>query len=177
MKTKAFFYIAFTGTVLSLVVHIAALMNIPVQIYFPPVMILHVWLFVSFVPAVLLTSKNPELKKFNRGSFNPIQQLKNFGKIMPNAPKGFVYLLPFVMIYVILNFLFFIQGIAGEAEIIDGQYYLTSRGDILKSISEKEFYSMKSNFIRGFSGHWILFNYVATLILWPKKEGSNEKIS
>ena len=54
---KVFFYVALSGFILSFLVHIISLSGINLQEKVPFVMVLHIVVFVAFIPAVLKMNK------------------------------------------------------------------------------------------------------------------------
>lgn len=140
--------IAFVGLVLSLAVHAGALLGFDASTKFPFVWGLHVGMFVVFIPLVLLCRK--ELGP------NP-----SFSDLRSNFPDWVVFLGMALMIYAVANFAFFIvatQG--GNPSFEEGKYFLKDHGRTIREISASEYAFFKTNELRGFSGHWLVFYYV-----------------
>jgi hypothetical protein len=61
----------------------------------------------------------------------------------------------------------------GSPDIIDGKYVLENHGTLIRELSEVEYFKLRANEIRGFSGHWMVFYSLSMGILWPKDRMSN----
>ncbi|GAA4840690.1 hypothetical protein [Algivirga pacifica] len=171
--TKTTFCIlAGLGLILGLTVHIISLLGIYIGDSIPFVWMLHLGIFVVWVPAVLLLKDNPELQQLNASkNKNP---LKFYGILFKNAPKPVMVISLFFFAYAMINFFLFMQsGGGGVPSIIDGKYVINNHGNIIKELTEAEFFKMKANEIRGFSGHWIAFYSLSMGILWPKAQVNN----
>lgn len=166
---KILCYIAGTGFILGLIVHVISLFGIYLGEKFPIIWALHIGIFVVWLPAILELKKNPELNQQNLNSMsNPF---KFFGIIFKNTPRPVIIISVFFFFYATINFsLFMIVGQGGVPDIIDGKYVIHNHGSIINELTEIEYYKMKANEIRGFSGHWMAFYSFATAILWPKTD-------
>jgi len=160
---KIFFIIAVVGFILGTLVHIISILEINLQKDLPFIWVLHLVVFVVFIPAVLELKKNKELNK----RMNPIKQFKTMVKFFP---KPLVILTAFFLFYTLFNFLFsmsLLQG--GGPNIINGEYVLSNHGKILRTLTEVEYYKFQAHELRAFSGHWMLFFSVSITILFPQK--------
>jgi hypothetical protein len=162
-------YIAGIGFILGLIVHLISLFGIYLGDKFPVIWALHIGIFLVWIPAIFELTKNPELNQQNFNSMsNPF---KFFGIIFKNAPGPVMIISVVFFFYATINFsLFMLAGQGGVPDIIDGRYVIHNHGSIINELTEMEYYKMKANVIRGFSGHWMAFYSVATAILWPKTE-------
>jgi hypothetical protein len=145
------------GFTLALVVHALTFAHIDVSEKYPLVWVLHVGLFVVFVPLVFSARKvsgsNPEYRDF-RSLFS------GWG----NA------LITVVFIYAIVNFVVFMflsQG--GVPAIRDGQFILHSHGKLVRILTEQEYHDQRAYVLRGFSGHWLVFYLVPALYFLFRK--------
>jgi hypothetical protein len=140
--------VAFVGLILSLSVHIGALMGFDASTQFPLVWLLHVGMFIVFAPLVLVCRK--ELGP------NP-----SFSDLRSAFPGWVVFVGVALMIYVVTNFaLFIVATQGGNPSIEGGHYLLKDHGHTIREITASEYASFKTNEFRGFSGHWLVFYYV-----------------
>ncbi len=160
------------GLVLGLIVHIISLLGIYIGDKTLFILILHIGIFIVWIPAILELKKNSE---FQQPEFmTNINPKKLFGAIFKDTPKPVLYISIGFFIYATINFILFIQASGGGVpDFLDGKYVLNNRGSIIRELTESEYYRMKANELRGLSGHWMSFYGFAMGILWPKK--INEK--
>jgi hypothetical protein len=168
---KVLFWAAVAGWLASLVAHGLSLADIDVQRYVPPVMLLHLGIFVVMVPAILELRRNEAFQRFEasglRNRMNPFASMKVFFAGLPTwmaviAGAGFFY--------AVVNFLIFAANIPGSASIMEGRYVLYSHGTILRYITRAEYDHFKAQDLRGFSGHWIAFYGMGAALLFPYKK-------
>lgn len=160
---KAFFYFAIICFFLSLLVHFISLTGYYIGGALPFIWLLHIGIFIVWIPAILQLRKKPELKN-KRG---PIKQ---FQIALQNAPGFFRMAIAFFFFYTAINFyLFMIASGGGGPHIEDGKYILQNHGDVIRELTKIEYFSLKANELRGFSGHWLLFYSFAAGVFWPKK--------
>lgn len=156
-------WIALGGFIISLAVHAAAIVGTDVQEHLPFIWILHVGMFVVFVPMVLAVRKQPQ-----RG---------NIMALLGTFPPWARILTPLLFVYVIVNFGIFMIGSAdGTPALREGRYVLQRRGEVLREISATEFHERNAAVLRGFSGHWLLFYFVPLVFFAARSdaEGSTE---
>lgn len=166
---KTLCYIAGLGLILGFIVHIVSLIGIYIGDKFPYIWALHIGVFIVWIPAILELRKNPEIKNPNfKTSINPF---KFFRIIFKDTPRPVMIISIIFFFYASINFWLFTQASSGGVpEVIDGKYVINNHGSIIKELTESEYFKMKANDIRGFSGHWMAFYGLAVGILWPKKE-------
>ena len=151
--------VAFAGFGLSLLFHLMACLGVNVTDSFPFVWLLHLGIFVVFVPmgmSTLLESGNAMDKGVRYNWFASI-------------PRKARLLAGIFFIYAILNFMLFValnQG--GSPEILNGEYVLYSGGRVsqrrvIREISKAEYDLMQAEILRGFSGGWMIFYLVPAL--------------
>ena len=153
------FYFAVTGWSLGIIVHSLALTGIDATSKIPFVWLLHLGIFVVWLPAVLKMGTNP-----GADHNNPITSFKAIFKHTPPwistiAIGGFYY--------AIINFVLFLTSQEGSPDIVDGQYVLRDHGQVLRSLTREEYQFLLANQVRGFSGHWIAFYGLAAAVLYP----------
>lgn len=160
---RLFGMLALGGLILSLATHLAALFGIAVAEYIPFTWLLHVGMFVVFLPFVLETRKT-------LGARPSMAQLRAV------FPLWVMVVFVCLMIYVLCNFMLFIGATQGGAATIaeNGQYVLMHRGQLLRALSKSEYLAFKANEVRGFSGHWLLFYFAPFAYFIFGKRGQNE---
>ena len=173
---KILFYFAVTGWTLGLIVHLLSLADLDVTDKVPFVWILHIGIFVVWLPTVLELKKNKELKAYQQsGMLNRMNPLGFFKIIFQQTPTWLTIIAIGGFFYAGINFIMFMNSQHGVPEIKDGQYILSNHGQLIKTLTEQEYHHYKANEVRGFSGHWILFYGVAAAILFPfNRQTTNE---
>ena len=167
MIKKLLFYFAFTGFICAVIVHILSLANIDVNETLPFVWLLHIGIFIVWIPTVFDLRNSPDLKDLQQkktlGFSNPIQVLKIFFK---GAPNWLPFIILLLGLYAFLNFFRSFLTETGTPDFENGQYVLKNHGQLIKVLTAQEYHYHKANLLRGFSGHWILFYSVATGVLY-----------
>lgn len=151
-----------TGFCLALIVHTLTFAHIDVMEVFPSVWLLHIGIFVVFVPLVFsarrLSGANPKYRDF-RSLF----------------PEWANTLITVVFIYAIVNFVVFMfLSHGGVPAIRDGQFILHSHGKLVRVLTEQEYHVQRAYVVRGFSGHWLVFYLVPALYFLFKKNRVND---
>lgn len=136
--------------VIAIVIHALSIMKIDVQQHFPPVMALHVLIFVCFIPFVLSLNKR----------FGGCAKLAQLATILP---KWTLILSGLIMAYAMINFFLSIGALGATPEIRDGQYILHNKGTLVRVITEVEYHHARALILRMFSGHWIIFSGIPAL--------------
>ena len=169
LMKKTLCFIAGLGLILGLLVHVISLLGIYIGDKVPFVWVLHLGIFIVWLPAILILKKNPDFQQPDfKTSLNP---KKFYGSLFKDSPKPIMIISLFFFVYAMINFFLFIQaGQGGVPSIIDGKYVINNHGSIIKELTETEYFKMKANEIRGFSGHWMAFYGISMGILWPKKD-------
>lgn len=152
-------FIALVGMTLSLVVHVAALLGINASVRYPWVWGLHLGIFVVFVPA-LYSSK---------GDFNRQPRL-TFSELREGVPDWLVVFGAALFLYAFVNFaLFMVASQGGVPAENAGHFVLENHGKFIRDITAAEYAAMKTNDLRGFSGHWMVFYFVSFAMLKFRK--------
>jgi hypothetical protein len=169
MKSKLLFYTAAIGFLLSLVAHFCTYLGINPQKQFPLVWILHLGIFVVFIPAVFHMKKHcNDNKKYS------INNIDNFFKGMQFAPVWMKVLCVVFSIYAFFNFLIFVSLTSkGSPDMVNGKYALSDHGKIVQYINREEYDKYQSYEVRGFSGHWMIFYLFSATILCSKVNESS----
>ena len=153
-----FYRVAQVGFAASLIVHLSTFFGLRATLdYF---WFLHVGLFVVLIPALALTNYNqPETSK---------SKIFNFG--MEKSPGWLKLACIIFLIYAGINLILFLTAMGGGGpDFIGGKYVASSHGQIVREITESEYWHLKILEARGFSGHWMVFYLVATSILHTQK--------
>ena len=165
---KYIFYVAVTGWTLGLIVHFASLFDIDITDQAPYVWVLHLGIFVVWIPTVLYLKNNEELKTFKEsGMLNQMNPFGFYKIVFKQTPTWLAVLAVGGIFYTFANFMLFMGTQIGTPDIEGGHYILHNHGELIKTITEQEYHHYKANEVRGFSGHWIAFYGMATAILYP----------
>ena len=155
------------GWILGLSVHMLSLADIDVTAKVPFVWLLHVGIFVVWIPVILELKKNKELQEYQQsGTPNRMNSMKFFEIVFNETPSWMTTIVVAGFFYAFVNFILFSISQSGTPNIIGGQFVLQNHGQLIKTLTEQEYHHYKANELRGFSGHWIAFYGVATAILY-----------
>ncbi|MGH8107418.1 MAG: hypothetical protein ACREO1_01695 [Arenimonas sp.] len=147
LPRRIFGLIALCGFILSLGVHVSALMGIDVAASFKGVWALHLGIFVVFIPFMLY-------------SWNDFGTRPSLIEIGATLPRWAFILGAIIFVYAVINFMLFIAGTqGGNPAIEDGQYVLLNHGTLIRHLSAEEYAAFQANSVRGFSGHWLVFYF------------------
>ncbi len=161
---KPLYYIAISGFVVSLLIHIISLTGYNQNNSIPFIWIIHIFVFVVFIPGILKISRYDRIKQKNR------KLIENVKNLTAGVPKIISIIALISFFYAIMNFMaFIVLSEGGGPNIIDGEYVLSNHGDIIRTLTEKEYFLFQANELRGFSGHWMLFYSISVLMLYPRK--------
>ncbi len=164
---KVLFYFALSGWTLALIVHLISLADIDISGKIPYVWILHIGIFVVWIPVVFDLIKNEELKDYKQSSvLNRMNPIGYFKIIFKETPTWIIIIAICGFVYASINFSLFMTSQIGTPDISEGQYILHNHGQLIQTLTEQEYHHYKANEVRGFSGHWILFYGVATALLY-----------
>ncbi len=167
MKTFLF-YFAVTGWTIGLIVHLLSLAGFDITDKVPFIWILHLGIFVVWLPTVLALKQNVELKAYlQSGMRNRMNPFGFFKIIFKQTPTWLTIVAIVGFYYAIINFILFMTSQLGVPDIKDGQYILHNHGQLIKTLTEQEYHHYKANEVRGFSGHWLAFYGVAAAVLFP----------
>lgn len=150
MPTNAFFAaLALGGCALSLAVHIAALCGVDVLSLTQSVWVLHAGIFVVFVPMLLQLRHSSTVRAQGRAA------------LWRGLPAWVGFVAALLIAYAVLNFFVFSGGMQGSPAIRDGLFVLENKGQAPRAISESEYHALQAAVMRAFSGHWLLFYFIA----------------
>jgi hypothetical protein len=139
---------ALVGFIISLIVHISALLGINILTNSPYIWLMHLGIFVVFVPFVFSSRKTLGAKP-------------KFAEIRAAFPTWVVVVGICIFAYAVLNFALFMMATkGGSPSVQDGQYLLLNHGKLIRELTFVEYTAFRTNEIRGFSGHWLVFYFV-----------------
>jgi hypothetical protein len=157
--------LAALGFAVSLVVHLATYLGVNVSRHVPAVWLLHVGVFIVFVPMVItIYTKSGKSRPQSGGDF-----WRQFFNPMPRWVRLLSYGL---FAYVAINFILFVAlSRDGSPDVIGGKYVLRSDGRVeeqrvIREITMEEYDLREARVVRGFSGHWLVFYLIAALYFW-----------
>lgn len=146
--------LAFFGFGCSVVVHLSTFFGLDLTETFPAVWLLHLGIFLVFVPMVFSVRSLGRRPDFWQKFFAP----------MPAWIQSIVICLFF---YVLVNFvLFFFLMSGGSPSEINGKYVLQTHGQMVRELTVQEYHQQKAYVLRGFSGHWMIFYLIPALYFW-----------
>lgn len=159
---KVFCILAIIGFVLSFIAHFSTYFGVNPQGEFPFVWLLHVGIFVVFVPAVYI------MKRVDNGKGIFFHEAVKFAPVWMKILCGVCFL------YAAVNFFSFASMTKdGSPDIISGNYVISNHGRIVRVISHDEYEKYRSYEVRGFSGHWMIFYFFSATVLvsqWKKEK-------
>lgn len=152
---KIFAAIALLGLVLSVIVHLSTFFGIDPQEIFPPIWLLHLGIFVVFIPGIIANKRRDSSSK------------KSLSDQFPYAPRWMIAMTVCLFAYAIINFatFFFLMHEGQPTREEDGTFAIKNHGRFVRNISEQEYHRYRGYEVRGFSGHWMLFYSAAAMML------------
>lgn len=148
-----FLILALVGLTVSAIAHFSTCMGVDPQDSFPYIWLLHIGIFVVFLPAIAIQSLLPRDQK---GNLQPLAF----------APRWMQRLTIVAFIYMIVNFVvFIILTHAGSPYKENGRYVLRDHGKFVRSITQAQYHRYRAYEVRGFSGHWVFFYLAAVTTL------------
>jgi hypothetical protein len=142
------------GLVASAVAHFSTFAGVDPQQVFPAVWLLHIGIFIVFIPAVATQNSKRSIQDKKSAQFGPL------------APVWMKKLTGALFMYMFINFAIFIYMMSGGSPSQrDGGYVLQSHGKVIRQISEHEYHRYRAYEVRGLSGHWMAFYSIAMTIL------------
>ena len=129
----------------SLMVHLITFWPINIQDRIPIVFLLHIGIFVLFIPLVFIDRvlvKGPSMAGLGVAKTQPVWMWICYG---------------FIGVYVVFNFLFFLIAGGGNPESEGGKYWLKNHGEVVRELTRQEYDRESARILHGFSGHWLFF--------------------
>jgi hypothetical protein len=155
-----FIALAILGLVASAVAHSSTFFGVDPQAAFPPVFLLHIGIFLVWIPAVV--------SQVSRTSVTDARP-RRFDVAFPHAPHWMKLLTGLLFAYGIVNFLLFLFLITGSEaprREPDGTF-TANKGQ--RVITKAAYHRLRALEVRGFSGHWMLFYAAGMTILTSER--------
>jgi len=139
---------AMVGLIASAIAHFSTYAGVDPQEAFPAVWLLHVGIFVVWIPALMVQNR---LRPQNASR-----------DLLGGAPRWMRLLTGTLFAYALLNFIVFLllmpNKVGGSTHRnADGTYTITKRGEVVYQMDEAGYHHYRALEVRGFSGHWMLF--------------------
>jgi hypothetical protein len=165
-----FILLAALGLLLSVGIHVLTFFGVDPQDAFPYFWLLHIGIFVVFIPGAMLQPRSRRK--------NPTDRRKSAGDLIKHAPRWFARAVPYVVGYCVINFLVFIGHMSSGSPQTDGKggYELREHGRLVRTITATEYHSYRAWEVRGMSGHWIIFYGIALGLLWSAYRERRESV-
>lgn len=175
---KYLFYLAVIGWIVGLVVHLLAVAGVDVTAKVPFVWVLHIGIFVVWLPAILTLKNSRAAQEFQKtGTLNTMNPVAILKMMFHNTPTWLTVIAIAGLLYAPINFMVFMASQTGVPDIQNGQYIVHNHGQLIKKLTEQEYHYYRANQLRGFSGHWLAFYGMAAAILSPfGKQKNTEKV-
>lgn len=159
-----FALLAVIGLALSLAVHGATFFDVDVQAHIPYVWLLHIGVFVVFIPAVIL--QNQRLKAMKAVARGP----RASRDVFYGMPRWIGRTVVVLFAYTMVNFGLFMYRMEGSpSKRPDGTYELSEHGRLIRRVTAAEYRHFRALEVRGFSGHWMLFYAVSALLIFGRR--------
>ena len=156
---KFFSIFALTGFFSSVFVHLSTFFGTDLSKHIPRVWVLHLGVFVAFIPMLLLQGLAPK---------------KDWNQIFATIPRWARYSIKVFFAYALINFaLFFFLSESGVPDVRDGKYVLHNHGQIIRELSENDYEWQKAYVLRVFSGHWMAFYLLPAIVLWFRRKSAH----
>jgi hypothetical protein len=151
---------AAAGFLLAAVVHVAALLGHDVEARFPQAGLLHLGIFVVFIPFIVFARQElgnqPDLFQFSA-----------------SVPRWAATVAAIIMVYAVANFFLSMAHTQGGSPTVEnGKYLLIDHGKLIRELTVAEYHALKADVTRRFSGHWLMFYFIsAAYLLFGKRPG------
>ena len=165
-------YFAGLGFFVSLAVHLISLSGVYVGNKAPIDVILFAGILIVLLATIFKLKNNHDLHIFGNTRSSGI--LKYIKIIYKDTPRFVITLMIVSVLYAVLNFYLSKNATGGEfPDIIDSKYMAIKYSSIMKEITESEYWRMKANEYRYFSGQWMAIFAFFVSILWPHRKSQN----
>ena len=152
MLKKILFYFAVAGWLMSLFVNLNALEGVNLSVEYGYVWLLHVGIFLIWIPAILELRKNEELKQFRTKTLtNGLKPFAMYRIILRAVPSWMVVLVFACVGYAFLSFIYF--------------NFLSQSG-----VTKVPTRALTSNDMGFFSALWLAFYGMGAAMLYPNKD-------
>ncbi|MBN1361727.1 MAG: hypothetical protein JW993_14110 [Sedimentisphaerales bacterium] len=162
--TKSLVYAAGIGLLASAAAHIATFFGVNPQRAVPGVMLLHVLIFVVWIPAVFMLGK----------MCTKDDPWRSWDILARHAPLWMKVLSIVLFLYTCFNFFHtgFVLNQGGVPSTNLGPKALVDHGEIIRLLTDEEYERHEAYFVRGFSGHWMFFYACAMTVLYSLTQGA-----
>ncbi len=162
MKQKLYI-LSLIGWSITTSIVLLTLFKINLVAIFPSLFILFIGVFVVLIPSFLYTKNNEKIieYKYENNIFG-----SNSVPLIPffeNTPNWILSILGLSFFTAIICFSKSLN-IEGSTEIINGKFFLTNRGTLIREITKNEYKYIELENIRGFFGVAMLFYSISILI-------------
>jgi hypothetical protein len=193
--------LAFAGFAASICVHLAACLSVNVAKHIPAVWLLHLGIFVVFVPFVFSQQREqrrnetetkevvPELNDFStpkaiwkqtRAMLRRVREKDPRPEILVHVPRLARSLVVVFFVYAFINFAFFFYNTHNEprGKYVVGNYNLSNYNLSPKQgrvfvVTQEEYDKREARVLRGFTGHWMIFYLLPAVYFWFPKRGNS----
>lgn len=166
------FYFAAIAWILSFIIHILTFADINLTKYFP-IYILLIGIFIVWIPTIFNVRKNKDIIEYQSSGVNRLNPFGFYNILFKDTPSWLKWIAIGGFIYGIINFVFYFTSAGGVTGYQDGQYVLQNHGQIIKVLTEQEFYHYEALEARGISGHLLIFYGISVAILYPLNKENN----
>jgi len=132
--------------------------------------------FIVFIPSVLYAKKSRQANEDDyNDSFNLNSNSVSLLPFVEKAPISLLLILVTSFLITAISAIFMFTMESGTPEIINNQFVLQFRGQIVRKITEKEFYNLKLLDVRYSFGFILIFYAVCILVIsrlieWESQE-------
>lgn len=166
--TKFLFWFAVLGWTVGFFAHLFSIGNVDVSVYVPYVWLLHLGLFIVWIPTVRIMDKNMEFKAERQTGMPFIFDPFGFFRVhFKQVPIWLTIIAIAGLFYAIVNLLVLFGSYQGAADVKDGQYVLHNHGYVIRNMTKLEYDQYKANEMRFFSAIWLAFYGFAIAVLFP----------
>lgn len=140
-------FVALIGLILSLLVHLLALIGANIVATFPLVWFLHLGIFLVIIPLIFFEQKS-------------LKTQSKFALSKSMLPRSIEVSRKVLSVYLIVSFgvcIFLSDG--GIPDIRDGKYILHNHGKLIRELTQNEYKTFLMNEMRFFSTFWIFFYF------------------
>jgi hypothetical protein len=168
---KVLFYLAATGWVLGLVVHVFSLCGFDVADKIPFVWALHIGIFIVCVPLAINSERNRILNISPQSATSKRRGFDGLFETLQKAPGWLGIIVLIGCFYAMINCIWFVSLPSGMPQIKNGQYVFSDKGQFIKTLTVQEYHQYRAKELRGISGLWLVFYGLAAAALFPYSLG------
>lgn len=143
------------GLFASVIAYIGSYIGTTMDSVFRWAILLHIGIFVLLLPMYMLEYSTVKARSFF---------WKGFSRGMPSWVIPTIKLLG--VFFAIHFLLFLIQSHAASPQVVNGQYVLDNHGQIVKVLTQREYFRLKGAELRLFATAWMFFYFVPAAYWW-----------